>query len=54
MVKFHSVVQNQSIDRVWSQRLTSASNKFGELEQKAKAWVRPTGAPRPAPGAQPA
>ena len=54
MVKFHAVVKNQSIDLTWDERLTSASNKFGELTQKAETWVRPTGAPRPAPSAQPA
>jgi hypothetical protein len=54
MVKYHSLIQGQSIDIEWDQRLNTASTKFGELKQKADAWVRPAPAARPAPNAQPA
>jgi hypothetical protein len=54
MVKFHSLAQGQSIDLGWDERLNAASTKFGELEQKARAWVRPAPAARPAHSAQPA
>ncbi len=40
MVKFHTVVQNQTINLEWDQRLSGASRKFGELKGKAEAWVR--------------
>jgi hypothetical protein len=54
MVKFHALAQGQSIDLGWDERLNAASTKFGELEQKARAWVRPAPAARPAHSAQPA
>jgi hypothetical protein len=52
MVKYHSLVQGQSIDLQWEQRLGVATTKFGELKQKAEAWHRPGPVPRPAPSAQ--
>jgi FHA domain len=52
MVKFHSVVQGQSIELMWDQRLSTATSKFGELKQKADAWVRPAQPPQPAATAQ--
>ena len=47
MVKFHSLVREQSIELGWEQRLSSVSGKFGELTQKAEAWVRPVRTPQP-------
>jgi hypothetical protein len=54
MVKFHSVVHGQAIELGWEQRLSTVSDKFGDLKQKAEAWVRPTRAPQPGATAQPA
>lgn len=34
MIKFHVSVQNQPIDLVWDERLSSASKKFVELKEK--------------------
>ena len=52
MVKYHSLVQGQSIELGWEQRLNTVSGKFGELKQKADAWVRPAQPSQPAPTAQ--
>jgi hypothetical protein len=52
MVKFHALVQNQSIDLGWDQRLDAASSKFGELKQKAAAWARPAPPRQPTPDAE--
>jgi hypothetical protein len=52
MVKYHSLVQGQSIELGWEQRLNAVSGKFGELKQKADAWVRPAHPSQPAPTAQ--
>ncbi len=35
MTKFHVLVQNQSINLEWDQRLSSVSRKFGEIKEKA-------------------
>ena len=37
MTKFHVLVQNQSINLEWDQRLSSVSRKFGEIKDKAAA-----------------
>jgi hypothetical protein len=54
MVKFHSLVQGQDIELGWDHRLSTVTEKFGELKQKAEAWVRPARAPQPGASAQPA
>jgi len=54
MVKFHSLVQGQDIELGWDQRLTTVTEKFGELKQKAETWVRPARTPQPGASAQPA
>lgn len=54
MVKFHSLVQGQDIELGWDQRLTTVTEKFGELKHKAETWVRPARAPQPGATAQPA
>lgn len=54
MVEFHSLVQGQSIELGWEQRLSTVTEKFGELKQKAETWVRPPRAPQPSATAQPA
>jgi hypothetical protein len=54
MVKFHTLVQNQPIHLEWHERLTAASGKFVELEQKAAAWMQPRHPRQVAGAAQPA
>jgi len=41
MIKFHTEASGQEINPVWDQRLESASNKFGQLREKAANWVAP-------------
>lgn len=54
MVKYHSLIQGQSIEPGLESTLEAASSKFGELKQKAESWVRPPRAPQPTVTAQPA
>jgi len=54
MVKFHALVQNQPIQLEWEQRLSLASSKFGELGQKAAAWMQSGRTRQTAGAAQPA
>jgi hypothetical protein len=47
MVKFHSLIHEQSIDLGWDQRLTEASGKFAALKRQAEAWIQPGRGPQP-------
>jgi hypothetical protein len=47
MTKFHVQVQNQPIDQEWDERLTRASNKFREIDEKVRSY-RPAPVPAPA------
>ena len=49
MTKFHVCVEGQSINEEWDQRLTSASNKFQEIKNKALGWMSPQPQPQPQP-----
>lgn len=50
MEVYFKVVEGQTPDPVWDQRLSSASNKFNQLKDKAAGWIGHDGAQ---PGAQP-
>jgi hypothetical protein len=39
MEVYFKVIEGQSPDPVWDQRLSSASNKFNQLKDKAAAWI---------------
>jgi hypothetical protein len=39
MEVYFKTVEGQSPDPAWDQRLTSASNKFGQLKEKAASWA---------------
>jgi hypothetical protein len=53
MLKFHETVRGQPINAEWDQRLTSVSDKFRELAQKAAQWA-PAAAPAPGVRGNPA
>ena len=40
MTKFHVSVENQPINAEWDERLTSLSDKFGQIKSKAIDWAR--------------
>jgi hypothetical protein len=49
LLKFHETVQGQPINLEWDQRLTSLSDKFRQLTERAAQWVAaPSPAPQPA------
>jgi hypothetical protein len=52
MTKFHVQVRNQQINLEWDQRLTSVSDKFRQIKDKAAAGWAP--APQAGPGTLPA
>lgn len=39
MTKFHVAAENQPINAEWDSRLTSISDKFGQIKEKAIEWV---------------
>lgn len=39
MEVYFKTIEGQSPDPAWDQRLTSASNKFGQLKEKAASWA---------------
>lgn len=48
MEVYFKVIEGQAPDPAWDQRLTSASEKFGKLKDKAAGWIG-HGASRPGP-----
>ncbi len=43
MTKFHVAAENQPINAEWDARLTSISDKFGQIKEKAIDWVNEGG-----------
>lgn len=43
MTKFHVAAENQPINAEWDSRLTSISDKFGQIKEKAIEWVNEGG-----------
>lgn len=52
MIKFHVSVEKQAINAEWDARLTSVSDKFGQIKAKAVEWVNSTPANTAAPQEQ--